>query len=202
MKMASINDVNIGEKSNMHYYDPKENTNVSLIPKQLYPMHCKEVTTRVVDVKGKYKAKVYNIINEIAEESGKMTFLSDQGEINGQPFVGKRIYGVGIFMFLNPEEGDSFKANNGANDKYLRFCETIKVNCPEIEVEVNGEKRMVKQFPELTESEIVGKPIMGYVDTQVYTDKEGEKKTSYKVKDFSEWAEGKVRDLEDEALPF
>ena len=60
--MTSINEINIGEKNNMHYYDPKENQRVSLIPKQLYPMHCKEVTTRVVDVKGKYKAKVYNIV--------------------------------------------------------------------------------------------------------------------------------------------
>ena len=50
--MASINEINIGDKSNMHYYDPKENNTVSLIPKQLYPVHAKEVTTRVVDAGG------------------------------------------------------------------------------------------------------------------------------------------------------
>ena len=104
-------------------------------------------------------------------------------------------------MFLNPQPGDTFEANNGANEKYLRFCETIKVNCPEVEVEIDGEKRMVKQFPELSDSEILGSPIMGYVDIQEYT-KDGEKKISYKVKDFSEWLEGKKRDFELDDVPF
>tara|TARA_Y100001973_G_C5139960_1_gene302419 strand:- start:342 stop:944 length:603 start_codon:yes stop_codon:yes gene_type:complete len=200
--MTSINEINVGENNNMHYYDPKENSTVSLIPKQLYPMHVKEVTTRVVDVRGKYKAKVYNVIYEVAEECGKRTFLSDKGEINGQPFVGKKVYGSGIFMFLNPKPGDTFEANNGANERYLRFCETLKVDCPEVEVVVDGEKRMVKQFPELQPSEMIGKSIMGYVDIEEYTNRDGEKKMSYKVKDFSEWAEGKDKDFEIDALPF
>ena len=65
--MASINEINIGDKTQMHYYDPKENTRVSLIPKQLYPMHVKKVTTREVRVKGKYKAKVYNMVYQISK---------------------------------------------------------------------------------------------------------------------------------------
>ena len=199
--MASVNEINIGETSNMHYYDPKENDRVSLIPKQLYPMHCKKVEIRIVDVKGEYKAKVYNIVYEIAEECGKMTFLADQGEANGQPFVGKKVYALGIFMFLNPKPGDTFKANNGANERYLRFCETIKIECPEIEVDIDGEKRMVKQFPELTENEIIGSPIMGFIDIQEYV-QDGEKKTAYKVKDFSEWKDGKKKDFELADLPF
>ena len=199
--MTSVNEINIGEKSNMHYYDPKENSRVSLIPKQLYPMHARELTTRVVDVKSKYKAKVYNIIYEVAEECAKMTFLADQGEANGSPFVGKQVYGIGIFMFLNPQEGDTFEANNGANERYLRFCETIKVECPEIEVDIDGEKRMVKQFPELTDSDIIGAPIMGFVDIQEYI-KEGKTKQSFKVKDFSEWTEGKKKDIALADLPF
>ena len=197
--MTSINEINIGDKNNMHYYDPKENDRVSLIPKQLYPMHVKDVTTRVVDVKGKYKAKVYNIIYEIAKECSQRTFMSETGEVKGSSFVGKTIYGAGIFMFLNPQAGDTFEANNGANERYLRFCETIKVDCPEVEVDVDGEKRMVKQFPELKESEVEGSPIMGYVDIQEYV-QDGKTKISYKVKDFSEWVEGKKKDLAD--LPF
>ena len=162
-------------------------------------MHGKKVDIREVNVKGKYKAKVYNIVYEIAEECAKMTFLADQGEANGSPFVGKQVYGTGIFMFLNPQAGDTFEANNGANERYLRFCETIKVDCPEVEVDVDGEKRMVKQFPELKESEVEGSPIMGYVDIQEYV-QDGKTKISYKVKDFSEWVEGKKKDLAD--LPF
>ena len=60
---------------------------------------------------------------------------------------------------------------------------------------------MVKQFPELTEKEIIGKPIQGFVDTQEYS-KDGETKTSLKVKDFSEWTEGKIKDYELAGLPF
>ena len=199
--MTSVNEINIGEQSNMHYYDPKENEFVSLVPKQLYPVHAKEVGTRVVDVKGKYKAKVYNIIYKIADECGQRTFMSETGEVKGSSFVGKTIYGTGIFMFLNPQIGDTFEANNGANERYLRFCETIKVDCPEVEVDIDGEKRMVKQFPELTESEVEGSPIMGYVDTQEYV-QDGVNKISYKVKEFSQWSDGKKKDLELADLPF
>ena len=199
--MASVNEINIGEKSNMHYYDPKENKYVSLIPKQLYPVHAKKVETKIVDVKGKYKAKVYNIVYEIAEECSKKTFITDTGEISGSSFVGKKVYGTGIFMFLNPKAGETFESNNGANERYLRFCETIRVDCPEIEVDVDGEKRMVKQFPELTESEIKGSPLLGFVDTQEYV-QDGQTKISYKVKEFSRWSDGKKKDLGLADLPF
>ena len=100
-----------------------------------------------------------------------------------------------------PKAGDSFESNNGANERYLRFCETINVECPEIAVEIEGEKRMVKQFPELTEREIKGKPILGFIDTVEYI-KDGETRTSYKVKDFTTWTEGKVKDFDLADLPF
>ena len=166
--MASVNEINIGDKTQMHYYDPKENTRVSLIPKQLYPMHIKKVTIREVSVKGKYRAKVYNMIYQIAEECAKERYNTENGEISGSAFVGKELYSTGVFMFLNPKPGDDFEANNGANERYLHFCETIKAECPEIEVDIDGEKRMVKQFPELTESEIKGRPVLGFVDIEEY----------------------------------
>ena len=199
--MASVTEINIGEKDHMNYYDPKENNNVSLIPKQLYPVHAKTLNMRDVDVKGKYKARVYNIIYEVAEECGQKTFTTDRGEIKGSSFVGREVYSTGIFMFLNPKAGDTFEANNGANERYLRFCETIRVECPETEVDIDGEKRMVKQFPELTESDIKGKPIMGFIDIEEYV-KDGETRISYKVKDFTAWTDGKVKDFAMDDLPF
>ena len=72
---------------------------------------------------------------------------------------------------------------------------------PEVEVDVDGEKRMVKQFPELRARDIIGKPLMGFIDIQEYV-KDGETKTSFKVKDFSEWTDGKVKDFELADLPF
>ncbi len=199
--MASVNEINIGDKTQMHYYDPKENTRVSLIPKQLYPMHIKKVTIREVSVKGKYRAKVYNMIYQIAEECAKERYNTENGEISGSAFVGKELYSTGVFMFLNPKPGDDFEANNGANERYLHFCETIKAECPEIEVDIDGEKRMVKQFPELTESEIKGRPVLGFVDIEEYI-KDGETRKSFKVKDFSAWIDGKSKDFELADLPF
>ena len=115
--MSSVSEINIGDKSHMNYYDPKENKQVSLIATQLYPMHAKKVTTREVNVKGKYKAKVYNIIYRIAEECSQHKFSTPNGEVNGSVFVGKELYSTGIFMFLNPKPGDTFESNNGANER-------------------------------------------------------------------------------------
>ena len=199
--MASVNEINIGDNTHMHYYDPKENTRVSFITKQLYPMHAKAVEIKEVDVRSKYRAKVFNIVYEIAEECAKYKYNTDSGEISGSAFVGKKIYATGVFMFLNPQAGDTFESNNGGNERYLTFCETMRVACPEIEVNVDGETRMVKQFPELKEEEIKGKPIMGFIDKVEYV-KDGETKTSFKVKDFSEWTDGKVKDFELADLPF
>ena len=61
---------------------------------------------------------------------------------------------------------------------------------------------MVNGFPELSDSDIIGKPLLGYVDTQEYVNKEGQTKTSFKVKDFNEWADGKIKDFAVADLPF
>ena len=127
--MASVNEVNLGDSNAMNYYDPKEDSpRVSLIPKQLYPMHITGVDIREVNVKGKYKAKVYNLFGTIAKECAKFNYDSPTGQINGSTFVGRELRFNGIFMFLNPSPGDDFEANNGANEKYLRFCENVGVS--------------------------------------------------------------------------
>ena len=200
--MTSVNEIKIGETQHMHYYDPKENDRVSLIPKQLYPVHAKKVDIRDVRVKGKYKATVYNVYYQIAEECSKHTFLTDKGEVTGAGFVGKEIRGTGVFMFLNPEPGDDFESNNGANERYLHFCEHLKIDCPEVEVELEGEKRMVKQFPTLIEKDIIGKPLLGFIDTESYINNDGETRISFKVKDFTKWEDGKFKDFELADLPF
>ena len=201
--MSSVTEINIGEQSNMHYYDPKENEFVSLVPKQLYPMHAKKVDTRTVDVKGKYKAKVHNIIYEIAEECGQKTFLTDRGEVNGASFVGKEVYSTGIFMFLNPQAGDTFEANNGGNERYLRFCEVIKVACPEIEVDVDGSKKMVKSLPHLETSDFVGVPVYATLGLgKAWKGSDGIERKSFEVKSIDKWEKGVKIDVELEELPF
>ena len=202
--MTSVNEIKIGETQHMHYYDPKENDRVSLIPKQLYPVHAKKVDIRDVRVKGKYKATVYNVYYQIAEECSKHTFLTDKGEVTGAGFVGKEIRGTGVFMFLNPEPGDDFESNNGANESYLRFCENIGVECPEVEVELDGEKTKVKQFPVLDASDLIGKPIKAYIVEESWRDKSGQSRTSVKAVGFEKWEAPLRDDLKDkhDDIPF
>ena len=200
--MSSILDA-MEKSDTVHYYDPSQNKNVQLVAKQLYPSHITECKVAEVSVKGKYKAKVFNFFVEIAEEVKDLTFNDPlKGEVKGNSFVGRRVKGGGVFFFLNPSEGDKFEANAGGNDKYLHFCESVGVECPEIEVDIDGEKKMVKTLPELEASDIVGKPIMSYIDTAPWKDKQGNQRSSMNVKNFDKWSDGEIRDLEMEDLPF
>ena len=200
--MSSILDAM--DKSNVtHYYDPSQNKNVSLVAKQLYPSHITECKVAEVSVRKKYKAKVFNFFVEIAKEVKSLTFADASGkEVKGDSFAGRRVKGGGVFFFLNPSEGDDFEANPGGNDKYLHFCESIGIECPEVEVEIDGEKRMVKTLPELEASDIIGKPMMSYIDLAPWKDKEGNQRSSMNVKNFDKWSNGETRDLEMEDLPF
>ena len=200
--MSSILDAM--EKSDTHhYYDPSQNKNVSLVAKQLYPSHITECKVAEVAVRKKYKAKVFNFYVEIADAVKELTFTNNSGkEIKGTSFAGRRVKGGGVFFFLNPTDGDDFEANPGGNDKYLHFCESIGIECPEVEVDIDGEKRMVKTLPELQVDDLIGKPLMSYIDVAPWKDKEGNQKFSMNVKNFDKWTEGDSRDMAMEDLPF
>ena len=190
--MSSILDA-MDKSDTHHYYDPSQNKNVNLVAKQLYPSHITECKIAEVSVRKKYKAKVFNFYVEIADAVKELTFTTDKGN---------QVKGGGVFFFLNPSDGDDFEANPGGNDKYLHFCESIGIECPEVEVEIDGEKRMVKTLPELQESDIIGKPMMSYIDVAPWKDKDGNQKFSMNVKNFDKWTDGETRDLEMEDLPF
>ena len=196
--MSSILDAM--EKSDTHhYYDPSQNKNVNLVAKQLYPSHITECKVAEVSVKKKYKAKVFNFFVEIADAVKDLTFTTTNGkEVKGTSFAGRRVKGGGVFFFLNPVDG----ANPGGNDKYLHFCESIGIECPEVEVEVDGEKRMVKTLPELQSEDIIGKPLMSYIDIAPWKDKDGNQRHSMNVKNFDKWTDGETRDIGIEDLPF
>ena len=200
--MSSILDAM--DKSNVtHYYDPSQNKNVSLVAKQLYPSHITECKVAEVSVRKKYKAKVFNFFVEIADAVKDLKFKNSAGkEISGESFAGRRVKGGGVFFFFNPTDADDFEANPGGNDKYLRFCEAIGIECPEIEVEVDGEKKIVKTLPDLEPSDVIGKPIMSYIDLSPWKDKEGNQRSSMNVKNFDKWSDGKDRDISMEDLPF
>ena len=195
--------------SDVGYYDPSQSTKpVSFVTKQLYPMHIKDVSIKEVGVKGKYKAKVYNFTCEVASECSNNTYetmdvkTKEPITIPGSSYVGKEIKSKGFFMFLNPKPGDDFQANNGANESYLSLCESLGIEMNDVEIEVDGEKRVVKEFPVLSKDNLVGKPALGYVDKESWTDMDGNKRVSYKVKGFNLWYEGVMKDYYSDDVPF
>tara|TARA_Y100000593_G_scaffold18640_1_gene37152 strand:- start:231 stop:839 length:609 start_codon:yes stop_codon:yes gene_type:complete len=202
--MANVNDINISPTT--QYYDAQQDTTSQpLIAKQIYPCHIKEVFIREVDVKKKYRAKVYNITLEIADSIKNESFDTEKGTVLGGSFVGRKLYSTGVFFFLAPNNGDTFQANPGGNERYLKLCEAIGIDCPVVsmDVEVDGkvEKREVKSLPILTDNDMIGKSIRGYLDYAPYTDKDGNKKTSLKVKLF-EPCDLPDRDFAVDELPF
>ena len=188
------------------YFDPADSPE-PFVAKQLYPAHIKDVVSREVMVKNKYKARVYDLTCEIASECSdneyvKKDEVGNDVTVSGVKFVGKEFKSKGIFMFLTPKEGDKFHSNNGANENYLTFCESIGVEMKDIEIEVDGEKRTVKQFPVLNKDNLMGKPVMAYIDTEEWKTKDGEKRTSFKAKWFNKWEEGQEKDYISDDIPF
>lgn len=191
------------------YFDPAQSTKpVSFVTKQLYPVHIKDVSVKEVMVKGKYKAKVYNLTCEVANECSNNSYdtidqkTKQPTTIPGSSYVGKELKSKGFFMFLNPQPGDDFQANNGANESYLAFCESLGVELKEVEIEIDGETRKVKQFPILDKDNILGKPALAYVDRESWTDSDGNKRFSYKAKWFNKWEDGVMKDYHSDDIPF
>tara|TARA_Y100000401_G_scaffold55907_1_gene44274 strand:+ start:18255 stop:18860 length:606 start_codon:yes stop_codon:yes gene_type:complete len=184
--MADINEV-INTNDTVQYYNPNESTRKKIIPKQLYYSYIKEVSIKEVPVKGKYRAKVYNLTLELADENRKITFHDNGQEIKGEVYIGREVRTSGVFLFLNPSEGDDWEGNSGANERYLKFCENVGIDCPEVEIEVDGEKHNVKKFPVLEASDLIGKPVQAYIVEEQWTDKQGKSRTSVKAVGFNRW---------------
>ena len=186
------------------YFDPSAVQTKKLIGKRSYPCHITECIIKEVAVRKKYKAKVFNLKLEVAEECGGLNFEDDNGnEISGKAFVGSKISATGIFLFLNPQEGDDFESNNGGNESYVKFCKSIGHNPKEVEIEVDGEKRNVFEFPTLSKEDVINKPVMAWCDYETWKSyKDGKNYTTIKAKGFNLWEEGKNLTPKEEDLPF
>ena len=199
--MASVNDV-LTTTQATSYYDPQENVNVPIIPNEKYRAFIIECKSQEVTVRKKYKAKVFNYKLEVAEENSDLTYTSSDGKtVNGGVFSGKTFKGAGIFHFLTPSDGDDFEANPGGNERYMEFCEAIGIEYPEVEIEVEGKKRMVKTLPELETNDLLGKPILATLVESSFVNKENKKVTYFQARSVELW-ETEARDLQDEDLPF
>lgn len=186
----------------VHYYDPKQDKTAKLIEKTLYLGHIKTCTIREVAVKNKYRAKVFNYSVELANENGKETFHTSNGTaVDGSAFVGREVWGTGVFFFLNPTDGDDFEPNNGGNETYLKFCEGLGIECPTTEIKVGDETRSVLTLPDLGTDDAIGKPVKAYVDYAKVRDKDGSYNARLRVKSIVAWTDGETKS-NDPDLPF
>jgi len=173
--MASISETNITSMSN--YYDPKLDKSPQPIVPGKYKGYITKTTINKREIGGgKYLAKIYNFETELTDTGVK----------------GRKLWSTGVFYFLAPENGDSFQANPGGNGRYLNLCKSVGMSCSEIEIEVDGEKRKVSQLPELTENDMLHKPLNVIVDYEKpWTNKEGETVKRLRVKSYTTWEDAK-----------
>jgi len=112
---------------------------------------------------------------------------------------------VWITKSINGKDPDS-----SDNLKFFRFLEAINYPLDEEEAEINGEVKKVKMLPsgaaEIFQDHIVGKPIIITTFVDKYENKDGEIKTSAKVKYFDAWQGKEAIKMEtvseEEDLPF
>ena len=195
------------------YYDESTDTPKLYMAEDTY--HANIVKCETVDrmVKGKYKAKIYNITVKLSPECANNTYKCRgiDGKVvdgSGSDFVGRELRSVGFFQFLHPKPDDDFEANPGGNRRYLQFCEAVGKPAEMKEVDINGEKKKVKQLPNLMESDILGVPILAVIKNgKPWKGNDGKERVSLEVKWLEPWVDGKPVDVDavpskDDDIPF
>ena len=108
----------------------------------------------------------------------------------GDVYVGKQFFGT-LWRFLEPTGKDTFESNSTGNSSYLRFCETIGVDCPKETRNIDGQDVEIQILPSLSEDDFLGKPVTGFVDLgKPWVNKNGEKKQYWDCKFCKIWEAG------------
>ena len=170
--------------------------------------HIMKVESKILDIKktGNFRARLYKYTVVVSDEnkSNKYEYTDINGErveTDGSPYVGKRFIGS-LWRFLDPGKDDDFDSNPDGNRKYLYFCEAIGIKCPKGKREIDGKEVEVLSLPSITDSDILGKPVVAVVKKgRPYTNKEGKTRTFYDCKWIQKWENGKQKEVGDD-LPF
>ena len=198
--MADVNDMFNDITKEQAYYKPKEKKDITLLTEGDYLCHITSVTTKTLDVQGKYKARLYTYTVEVAKENRDKDYYfteidGSKKHTKGEPYIGTKFYGK-LWRFLEPAEGDDFESNSTGNNNYLRFCETIGVDCPKETKSIDGQDVEVQILPSLTPDDMLGRPVTAFVALgKPWVDKEGKKRQYYECKFCKKWAEGKKKTI-------
>ena len=211
--MADINetfDDITGEQSFFIPGKKKERKDYKPFAKGEYFGHIVECESKIVDVKGgKNKARLYTYVFEASEENKDTTFKyeninGDMEETKGDCYIGSKFRGK-VWRFLEPSEKDTFESYPEGNSGYLRFCESIGIECPVERRVVDGNEIEVQLLPNLDAGDMLGKPGIAFVDLgRPWTNNKGERKQYWDSKFIKKWAEGKERTISgaSDEIPF
>ena len=192
----------------VNYFDPSQEKANTRLAQGVYPAHIIKCDSVVRPIKGMFKARIYNfrvkVAHEVVDRHYQIEDISGvMKDVNSADYIGREVRSVGIFFFLTPEIGDDFKANSGGNRKFMDTVEALGVDCHEIEVEIDGEKRMVKSLPSLEHSDFLGKPVLANIGLgKPWKGTDGIERQHYEVKSINLWKEGAHIDVEAAELPF
>ena len=213
--MADVSSVLDSQTSGVTYWDETEDTPKVRMPEGNYPAHIIEVNTVERTVKGQHRALIYNYTVKIAPEAAdmQMSALDYDGQevqVSGEGYIGRTIRSSGVFKFLHPQNGDDFEPHPSGNKGYANFCKVLGVEMPVKEIEIEGEKVKVRELPDLTDDDILGKPVKAIIKygKPWTSNKDGKTRTYLEVKWLAGWEEGIKVDVElfpngdDDNLPF
>ena len=149
--MSSVNEV-MGSTGVVNYFDPSKEQSKARLAAGIYPAHIVKCDRATRSVRNKYKADIYNFRIKIDNSVSSKTYQiegidGNMKEVSGSNYVGREVRSSGIFFFITPDVGDDFEANPGGNRKYMDTVIALGVDCPDVEVDIDGEKKMVKSLP-------------------------------------------------------
>ena len=178
--MANVNDMFNEVTKEQSFYTKATKKEFTPFAKGEYFGHITDVDSKVLDVKGgQYKARLYTYTVEVDAENKKKNF--------------------------EPGKDDTFESNATGNTGYLKFCETIDVECPTETKTIDGEDVEVQLLPNLTSDVMLGRPVVAFVDKgRPFINKKGEETFFWDCKFCKKWAGGKAKDIKskDGDLPF
>ena len=209
--MAEVNDMFNEITKEQSFYVKGRKTKFVPFAKGDYWGHITEVDSKVLDVKGgQYKARLYTYTFLASTENKDCDFQYEDidGKMlttKGHVYIGKKFKGK-LWRFLEPSKDDTFESNPTGNAGYLRFCETIGVECPTETKTIDGEDVEVQLLPELSADMILGQPVCAFVDKgRPFKNKEGETKVYWDVKFCKKWTGGTKKEISAKSgsdLPF
>ena len=199
--MAEVNEMFSKVTEEQSFFNPNKKSKFTPIAKGEYFGHIIDVDTKVLDVKGgKYKARLYSFTVQASVENKDKTFKFEniKGELEdtkGDSYIGMKFRGK-LWRFLEPQKDDTFESNSEGNSTYLRFCETIGIDCPSEVRTIDGEDIEVKLLPSLTADDILGRAVIAFVDKgRPFINKKGEETFFWDCKFCKKWEGGKTKDI-------